>query len=458
MSLVPGDAEEEAAHRAYSSAMASAIRVVEEHAPATTSPSPWERTLPAPAYLDRSGIAPLRPPTANDLRRAEREGWLVAVGQPPRPSLDGELEGMVLAVKDVIDVAGLPTRNGTRGGRWREPDASAVAWQRLAEVGAVCLGKSATHEMAWGVTTPQIANPRDRTRMTGGSSGGSAACVAAGIAPAALGTDTGGSIRIPAGLCGVVGVRPTWGSIPLTGVTPLSPSQDCIGPIARDEATCALVLEVLLGRPLWLSEEHVAGLRVGVLRDVGNVDDATAGAYRRTIAGLEAAGVTVVACETDVLRLAGATSLLTMLTESAGLHGDAVRAAPDGFSGEARVLLTIGDSLRQERAALEAARRRVRDITGALTTEHDVDAFLTPTTACVAPRRHATEVVIGDRTVPVGLALSRFTAWAAVTGLPAISVPVETTGLPVGMQLIAPAHREDLCLLLGRVIRRGPGG
>ncbi|MQA76790.1 MAG: amidase, partial [Solirubrobacterales bacterium] len=181
------------------------------------------------------------------------------------------LAGLSVAVKDIVDVAGLPTRNGTAGGRWREPVRSATAWQLLAEAGARCVGKSATHEMAWGVTTPQIPHPRHAAHSCGGSSGGSAACVATGAAHGALGTDTGGSIRIPAALCGVLGFRPTTGAVGLTGVTPLAPEQDAIGPLAAELPTCLAMLEALLARPSTPPADATVPARVGVLSRTGRL-------------------------------------------------------------------------------------------------------------------------------------------------------------------------------------------
>jgi aspartyl-tRNA(Asn)/glutamyl-tRNA(Gln) amidotransferase subunit A len=166
----------------------------------------------------------------------------------------------------------------------------------------------------------------------------------------------------------------------------------------------------------------------------------------------------VVPCETETLRWAGAVSLITMLSESAAQHADAVRGDPHGFGGEARALLTLDDELRDQRALLAAARQVLRSRTAQLFADARLDAVLTPTTACVAPLRHVDTVLLDNRDVPVATALSRFTAWASATGLPAISVPVPTPGLPLGMQLMAPPNREDLCLLLAGAIEGRPSG
>jgi aspartyl-tRNA(Asn)/glutamyl-tRNA(Gln) amidotransferase subunit A len=313
--------------------------------------------------------------------------------------------------------------------------------------------------MAWGVTTPQVPHPADAERVPGGSSGGSAACVAASVATGALGTDTGGSIRIPAALCGVVGLRPTTGTVDMAGITPLAPSQDVAGPLARDVRTCAAMAEVLLDRPLGIAADRdIGGLRIGILSDCGPLDDTTAGAYDLTLRGLRDAGAELVPCETRLLREAGGLSLLTMLQESAALHADAVAAGPERFGGEARALLTLGRSLQSRVADLGRARVRLAAATLELYGEQRLDAFLTPTTSCVAPDRTATTVALGGRDVPVPTALARFTAWAAVTGFPAMSVPAPVVGpLPVGMQLMTKPHREALALDIAAAVERVAG-
>ncbi|WP_408899878.1 amidase (plasmid) [Nocardioides sp. R1-1] len=354
-------------------------------------------------------------------------------------------------MKDVIDVAGLPTRNGTPGATWRSPDRSATVWRLLAEEGAECVGKAATHELAWGVTTATVPHPMDPGRMPGGSSGGSAACVAAGVADAALGTDTGGSIRIPASLCGVVGLRPTTGTVPSHGISPLAPTQDVAGPIGHDVATCAAVGEVLLGRPLGRSETSLG--RIGVLANPGPLDRATAEVWRQAVAGLRDSGAEIVEVDAAPLRLAGAVSLLTMLWESAQAYATAVADDPSGFGGEARALATLGVALADDIAALGAARRALRAETARMFVQHELDAVLTPTTACIAPRRAASTVTLDGREVPVATALTRYTGWAAATGLPAVSVPAGTPGaLPVGAQVMAPPGDEATCLTVARAI------
>jgi aspartyl-tRNA(Asn)/glutamyl-tRNA(Gln) amidotransferase subunit A len=445
------DQEIEARTRAgFSLAAAAAVKAL---ASAEPGPDPRKRdSLPAwpapPPTPNRFGATTGTEP--GDVAAARSAGWLVVACAHPRPSGEGPLSGVRLAVKDVIDVAGIPTQNGTPGGAWRDPTSSATAWQRLADAGALLVGKAATHEMAWGVTCPGLPNPVSPDRVTGGSSGGSAAAVAGGVAAAALGTDTGGSVRIPAALCGVVGIRPTLGSVPTDGVTALAPSQDVVGVLAHDVTTTGAVLEILQGRAL--AGVGPAGLRVGVPESMGALDPTVERSWLRALEALRGAGVDLVPVPDAPLRRAGAVSLLTMLIESADQHRAEVRADPSGFGGEARALLTLGAGLREHRDAVASARTALRDSTAAIFARHDLAAIATPTTACVAPHRDAETVVLDGRTVPVAVALTRFTGWASATGLPAISVPGPSDGLPVGIQLMAAPEAEAVCLALAAVL------
>ncbi|MGE2732081.1 amidase [Mycolicibacterium vaccae] len=365
----------------------------------------------------------------------------------------GRLTGAQLAVKDNIDVAGLPTRNGTPGGAWRAPEASAPAWEVLVQAGAACAGKAAMHEMAWGVTNATIPNPHDPDRIPGGSSGGSAAAVAAGAASAALGTDTAGSIRIPAALCGVVGLRPTWGVISTAGVTPLAGAQDVVGPIAGSVEAAALLFETLTGT-LVLPAGPPTGLRVGYLARTGRLDPAVESAYRQTLSALEAAGAVAVDVETDLVRQSAGVSLLRMLVSGAAHHADEVYRAPAAFGPEARALLTLGRDLIAT-DLLDAAAAVLRAQTADLFARRDLDVLLTPTCPCTATPRRAETIEIGGRTEYVDAALTRYTAWAAVTGQPAMSVPVPGTGAAaVSVQVMAAPGREDLCFATAHAIEK----
>lgn len=208
--------------------------------------------------------------------------------------LRGPLHGIPVTVKDVIDVAGLPTRAGSRAYDDR-PGCDAAAVARLRSAGALVLAKVATHEFALGVTTPQCRNPHDPTRISGGSSGGSAIAVATGVGLASLGTDTRASLRVPAALCGVVGFKPTFGRVPTAGIVPLSWTIDHVGPVARDMADAALLVEVLAGSALRpFPEPGERDLVVGVVAEVmADADIEVVRACEEAVAVLERQGCTI---------------------------------------------------------------------------------------------------------------------------------------------------------------------
>ncbi len=247
-----------------------------------------------------------------EARRAELE-W--ARGEP-----GGPLCGVPLAVKDIFDSAGVETACGAAVLCGRVPEADAEAVRRAREAGAVVLGKTTTHPFAWGLTMDGLtANPYDRARTPGGSSGGSAVALAAGMAPLALGSDTGGSIRLPAAYCGVVGVKPTFGRVPLAGTWPLCATLDHAGPMARTAADCELLLAAICD---WTPQDAVLdGLVVGVPADFGvplapEVD----AAVRATAADLEAAGARIDAIPTpDWARFADAFGTI-FLAEAHATH------------------------------------------------------------------------------------------------------------------------------------------
>ncbi|MCW2958670.1 MAG: gatA, partial [Solirubrobacterales bacterium] len=287
----------------------------------TTAVELAERALAAAGAHDRSlgAFAALTPERAlRDAARADGE---------LRAGLDrGPLHGLPVSVKDVIDVAGAPTRLGTPGAGHRVPDADAVVVDALARAGAIVVGKAATHELALGMVTPGVANPFDRARMVGGSSGGSAAGVAAGLVVGSLGTDTAGSVRCPAALCGVVGLKPTFGALDTTGVARLAVSQDTVGALAATAADCAALWAALRHGPspaLVLATGYGrVGLDRGVLAE--RCDASVAAAVTAAAQGLAATGIEIVDVEVQHLALASAVSLVVLLAEAGEAWGEAL--------------------------------------------------------------------------------------------------------------------------------------
>jgi aspartyl-tRNA(Asn)/glutamyl-tRNA(Gln) amidotransferase subunit A len=388
-------------------------------------------------------------------QEARRAGRRLLRGEP------GPLLGVPIAVKDLFATRGVRTTAGSRILKDWVPSRDAGVVARLRAAGAIVFGKTNLHEFAYGVSNANpwwgvARNPHDPTRSPGGSSGGSAIAVAAGLCAGALGSDTGGSIRVPASLCGCVGLKPTFGAIPLEGTFPLGWSLDHAGPLARTVGDAGLLLDVLTGTDSGRRARRTPtrGLRVGVLRGplvqkaqpgVARQLDAAAAALRRR--GLRLREVSIPEMEWTV-----ATQLVTLRAEASAVHSRWIRTRPRSYGADVRIRLQLGALVagadyvlaQRMRGRLRAAMRRIFQ---------DVDVLLLPTTPISAP-------IIGDRTVrwrsgeePVDGALVRLTAPFNLTGLPALSVPFgQVAGLPVGVQVVGQWMDEARVLAVGRLI------
>ena len=375
------------------------------------------------------------------------------------------LLGLPLAIKDLIDVAGVPTTAGSKffGERPAVNDALVVA--RLKSAGAVLLGKTNTHEIALGVTgvNPHfgaVKNPWDETRITGGSSSGSAAAVASGMSLAALGTDTGGSIRIPASLCGVVGLKPTCGRVSTRGVVPLSWNLDHVGPLARAVRDAALLLSVLAGYdpddPTSLAapvEDYLAHLDDGVAswrialaggEFIGTSDAEVFEAFRAAGRVFESLGARIETVNLDWLQPLTVANGRTTTADAAAFHRERLMEHPDWFGRDVRERLQAGAAVTSTEYALarrtqSEARRRFELFFA------EYDLLLLPTTPAPALP------IEGTDPVEAANLLTRFTSPFNLTGLPALSVPGGFTGagLPVGLQLVSKHWGEARVLQAG---------
>lgn len=357
----------------------------------------------------------------------------------------GPLHGIPVAIKDLIDVAGAPTACGTRAEPPRIATRDATLVARLRAAGAVMLGKTQLLEYAYGVAHPAIGqtnNPHDPTRTAGGSSGGSAAAVAAGIVPIAIGTDTGGSIRIPAAYCGIVGVKPTFGLVPLDGVFPLSWSLDHAGPLTRSVRDAALALSTIAGRAVPLETVSCAGLRIGVLRrhvSTTPLGREVSRLFEDVLATLRRAGAEVSEIDIPGLDHANRTLLAILQPEASVIHAERLATSAGGYAPGTRAQIEAGlaipatDHVRAQRLRQELA-AAVEDGFGCL------DVMVSPAVPFVAPASDP-EIAEGEDSEMLASGFSN------VTGHPSLSLPCGTIGgLPVGLQLTG-ARGGDASLL-----------
>lgn len=355
----------------------------------------------------------------------------------------GPLHGLPISLKDLIDVAGQPTTAASRVFADRIATHDAEVTTRLKAAGAVLIGKTNLHEFALGTTSEDSAygpvlNPHDLTRSAGGSSGGSAVAVATGMGLASVGTDTGGSVRIPAAACGIVGLKPSLNDVPIAGVIPLSLTLDHVGPLIRTVQDAAWMWSVLAGQPIHtVSSASPTGLRLAVLGGYFGhpLEGAVRNAFARAIATLAEAGVQIDTVEFEDAALITETYVHLVLPEGAKWHAPWLDTDADRYSPAVRDRLRAGrDITDAQYAAAQTRRLQMRDAVDRLLAS--VDALILPTLPIVAPQSGVPDVTLDDVTLPVRAAMLKHTQLFNITGHPAISLPLSTSGLPVGLQLV----------------------
>ena len=389
---------------------------------------------------------------------------------PPEDAHSLPLYGIPLAVKDLYNTKGILTTSGSRFFAGHIPQEDAFVVHKMKRAGAQVIGKTNTHEIALGVTNNNphygaCKNPWDITRTPGGSSGGSAVAVATGMAMAALGTDTGGSIRIPAALCGVVGLKPTYGRVSLRGIMPLSWNLDHAGPITRKVEDAALMLQVMGGYDKLdpASVKTLPGDYSSHLRDtmkerkialaIGNyieeADQEILEAVRKAAHVLEEQGASITEVNMDFLKEAALANGLMTQADGAAFHRERMQEHPDWFGADVRQRLETGAAFTSSEYSLtRRTQAEVKRQCELLFDEYDV--LLLPTTPIPAP------VLEGENAIERARQLTRFTAPFNLTGLPALTVPCGFTqdGLPIGLQIISRAWNEAGVLRAGYVFQQ----
>ena len=389
----------------------------------------------------------------------------IAAGAAPGP-----LAGVPFAVKNLIDVAGLPTLAGSKINRDHPPAAEdAPLVRRLEAAGAILVGALNMGEYAYDFTGENVhegpsRNPFDTARMSGGSSGGSGSAVGGGLVPLALGSDTNGSIRVPASFCGLFGLKPTYGRLTRAGSFPFVSSLDHLGPFARSVADLTVAYDAMQGYdpadPVCV--DRPADPVAGVLDSgVGGLRIASAGGYFRTgaspeaLSALDSIAAALGASDSvmipEVQRARSAAYIITT-TEGAALHMQRLRTRPDDFDADVRDRLIAG-ALVPATAVVRAQKFRRWFREEMLKLFQRYDAILAPATPCVAPLIGQKTFVLDGKEMPVRPNIGIYTQPFSFIGLPVVAVPVPTSlGLPIGVQIITAPWREDIALRIARAL------
>lgn len=383
----------------------------------------------------------------------------------------GLYHGIPMGIKDNIFLKGEVTTMGSEIHRNFVPEEDAEIVVRLREAGVVIIGKLNLHEYAWGVTNDNphfgpTRNPWNPTKITGGSSGGSGAAIATGVSFGSVGTDTAGSVRIPASCCGVTGLKPTQDRLSRKGVFPLSESLDHVGVMGKTVDDTAVLYELLADfasaedaeKRFSLPKGESAVLTIGINEEYyfHHVDAQVEDLVRQQIDRLEEEGARLVPVQIPTLEQVAFIGYMTILTESFAAHDKNLKARLEDFGPDIQALYQMGVPAESDyKKAQQIAKRLKAEFRAAFL---GVDALITPTLPCLPPDIGSPVVTINGKEEDLNDHIMRFMFPGNVTGLPSLSVPCGLAeGLPVGIQVIGPAHGEAMILEIGRRIENHVG-
>lgn len=415
--------------------------------------------LPVPTkVIPARGISSGSLPAADareSLERARQDEWHAfnwLVDSVPVQQA-GFLSGVPVVIKDLLAVAGAPLSGGSRAvapsvaNSPAKQDAEVVA--RLRKAGAQVLGVTNLHELAYGITSDnphfgRVINPLWPDRIPGGSSGGSAAAIAAGIVRCAVGTDTAGSIRIPAACCGVVGFKPSYDALPRAGVMDLAPSLDHVGPLGKSVDDCAALFAAMLAlpeMPAWVLPD-LSGLTIARLTGYFDqpLDEAVRDALEQAVKALSTDGASCIELAVEGMEAAAAIQFNTICAEATEVHGERLQHRGDQLGEDVRVRLEMGHFLPGHwYVKAQRMRQQLADRFDQLFAQTDL--LICPTLRTPPPAVAASQVTIDGRLYPLHTAVTQLTLPFNLTGLPAISVPWRPSatglrGLPIGLQII----------------------
>ena len=447
--------------RLYRSGAASPVEVVRE-------------TLRRIERLDpgiNSFVTVTAGPAMEQARRAEKE---IGAGR-----WRGPLHGVPYAAKDILDTRGIRTTIGSKSMAGNVPGQDAAVIERLGRAGAVLIGKAGLHEWAYGITSTNqhfgpVGNPWNRNRIPGGSSGGSAAAVAAGLCPFSIGSDTGGSIRIPAALCGIAGLKPTFGRISREGAFPLGHTLDTLGPFGTSVRDTALSYAAMAGhdpRDPVSSDEPVSSPELGAdLRldgtSIGIPDrfffdglvEEVETAVRGALRVLEDLGAEVKQVAMPDFEHANSLHRLILLAEATSVHRARLEERRQDFGDDVRALLDQGRFvLATDYLDAQRARRGFCEAFDAVF--ETVDALVAPSIPIPTARIGELTISVGGEPENVRLATTRNIRAINLTGLPVLAVPCgfHGDGMPIGLQIVGPKYREDRILRIGHAYEQATG-